>query len=170
VLCLGAGGSGMALSHQLGVRADRPSRVTCTALRQEQLDHLRELHQRAGLPADLFRYVLTAAPADADALLAGLPAGSLVVNATGMGKDRPGSPVTDAATWPRNALVWEFNYRGSLEFLQQAEARQAARGLTLEDGWRYFVHGWSQVIAEVFGLRLDPATVQRLSDAALAVR
>jgi shikimate 5-dehydrogenase len=99
-----------------------------------------------------------------------LPAGSLVVNATGLGKDRPGSPVTAEVRFPPAGLVWELNYRGSLEFLVSARNRQAADGLTVVDGWRYFVHGWSQVIAEVFGLRLDPATVQLLSDAAASVR
>jgi shikimate dehydrogenase len=170
VLCLGSGGSGMALSHQLGVRGDRPARVTCTARRESQLDHVRELHQRAGLPADLFRYVVTARPEQADELLAGLPAGSLVVNATGMGKDVPGSPLTDAARWPEDGLAWEFNYRGSLEFLHQAQAQADARGLTVEDGWRYFVHGWSQVIGDVFALPMPHATVAELADVAAAVR
>jgi len=170
VLVLGAGGSGMALSHQLGVRTDRPARVTCTARRQDQLDHLRELHERAGLPADLYRYVVTPAPEAADELLAGLPGGSLVVNATGMGKDRPGSPLTDRASWPQDGLAWEFNYRGSLEFLHQARARQQDRGLTVEDGWRYFVHGWSQVIGDVFDVPMPHATVVELADVAASVR
>ena len=170
VLVLGARGSGMALSHQRGGRADRPARVTCTALRQGQLDHLRELHERAGLPAGLFRYVVTPEPARADELLAGLPPGSLVVNATGMGKDVPGSPFTDAAVWPDRGLAWEFNYRGSLEFLHQARDWQANHVLTVEDGWRYFVHGWTQVIADVFDVPMPHDTVAALSDVASAVR
>ncbi|QXG75013.1 hypothetical protein KUM42_14330 [Modestobacter sp. L9-4] len=170
VLVLGAGGSGMALSHQLGVRGDRPARVTCTALREGQLDHLRELHERAGLPAGLFRYVVTPQPADADELLAALPPGSLVVNATGMGKDVPGSPFTDAAVWPDRGLAWEFNYRGSLEFLHQAQAWQSGHDLTVEDGWRYFVHGWTQVIADVFDVPMPHETVTALSDVAAALR
>jgi shikimate 5-dehydrogenase len=170
VLVLGSGGSGMALSHQLGVRADRPARVTCTARRDVQLAHLRELHERAGLPADLFRYVVTKQPEDADELLAELPPASLVVNATGMGKDIPGSPLTDGARWPREAVAWEFNYRGSLDFLHQAEAQREDKELTVEDGWRYFVHGWSQVIGDVFDVPMPHATVVRLSDVAAAVR
>jgi shikimate dehydrogenase len=54
-LILGTGGAGTALSHQLGVRGDRPGRITCTALSQEPLDHARAIHERAGLPADLVR-------------------------------------------------------------------------------------------------------------------
>jgi len=170
VLCLGAGGSGLALSHQLGVRADRPTLVTCTTLSDERLRHLRDLHERAGLPTDLFRYVVTPNPSDADALMTTMPAGSLVVNATGLGKDRPGSPFTNKVMFPRGGLVWDFNYRGSLEFLHQAAAQQADRDLTLEDGWRYFIHGWSQVVADVFDIAMPPETVVELARVAAVIR
>ena len=76
--------------------------------------------------------------------------GSLVVNATGLGKDAPGSPITDQANFPANSLVWEFNYRGDLLFLRQAKAQESARNLTIEDGWTYFVHGWTRGVADVF--------------------
>ena len=46
--------------------------------------------------------------------------------------------------------MWELNYRGTLEFMHQAEAQRERRGLLIEDGWTYFIHGWTQVIAEVF--------------------
>ena len=85
-----------------------------------------------------------------DRIVEALPAGSLVINATGLGKDRPGSPLTDHCKFPENGLVWELNYRGTLEFMHQAEAQRERRGLLIEDGWTYFIHGWTQVIAEVF--------------------
>lgn len=170
VLCLGSGGSGMALSHQLGIRRDRPARVTCTARTDAGLTHVRDLHSRAGLPEALYRYVVTPDPGEVDALVADLPPASLVVNATGLGKDRPGSPVTDQVRFPRSALIWEFNYRGSLEFLHQAQAQRATRGLLIEDGWRYFVHGWSQVVADVFDISMTPAIVSELSRVATAIR
>ena len=169
-LVLGSGGSGCALSHQLGVRADRPSVVICTAQTDERLDHQRELHARAGIDPNLVRYVRTAGPEDVDALLARLPPSSLVVNATGMGKDRPGSPLTDAGRFPRRGVVWEFNYRGPLEFLQQARAQQRDRDLVVEDGWRYFVHGWSQVVADVFDIPMPPGTVEELARIAAQAR
>lgn len=169
-LVLGSGGAGTALSHQLGVRDDQPSAVVCTALDRPALDHARDVHERAGLPAELFRYELTRGPDDADRLLAELPEGSLVVNATGMGKDRPGSPLTDAARFPAHAVVWEFNYRGSLEFWHQARAQQDERGLHVEDGWRYFVHGWSQAVAEVFDVAMPTSTVDELGRVAARSR
>jgi len=66
--------------------------------------------------------------------------------------------------------VWEFNYRGSLEFLHQAEAQDDDRALHVVDGCRYFIHGWSQVVADVFDLDLTPETVERLAEAAESVR
>jgi shikimate dehydrogenase len=85
-----------------------------------------------------------------DRLLADLPARSLVVNATGMGKDLPGSPLGPDAAFPEAAVAWELNYRGELEFLRQAERQVETRGLTVEDGWDYFIHGWTAVMEEVF--------------------
>jgi shikimate 5-dehydrogenase len=67
-----------------------------------------------------------------------------------LGKDAPGSPLTDQARFPRNGIVWEFNYRGDLEFLRQARAQSKERALTVQDGWIYFIHGWTRVLAEVF--------------------
>jgi shikimate dehydrogenase len=161
-LILGAGGAGTALSHQLGVRTDRPEHIICTALGQAPLDHARQVHERAGLPAGLVRYVVTADTDSVDRLVESLPPASLVVNATGMGKDRPGSPVSDDVVFPDHGVVWEFNYRGRLDFWHQALRQRSARSLTVEDGWRYFVHGWTQAVAEVFDVPMPRETVAEL--------
>jgi shikimate 5-dehydrogenase len=87
-----------------------------------------------------------------------------------MGKDRPGSPLSDAVVFPRKAAVWEFNYRGTLEFLHQARAQQEARELIVEDGWVYFLHGWGQVVAQVFDIELTPELFERLAARAGEVR
>lgn len=170
VVILGAGGSGTALSWALAERVDAPARITVTARSQEKLDHLREVHRQHGTREGLIDYVITATPDDADAVVAAAPPGSVIANATGLGKDRPGSPLTDAVMFPEGAYAWEFNYRGSLEFLHQARAQEAARSLHVVDGWRYFIHGWSQVVADVFELDLTPETVERLAEAAESVR
>ncbi|MCZ0710031.1 shikimate dehydrogenase [Microbacterium paraoxydans] len=170
VVILGAGGSGTALSWALAERDDAPALITVTARTQDKLDHLREVHLQHGTPEGLLRYVVTETPEEADALVTAAPAGSVIANATGLGKDRPGSPLTDAVVFPQGAYVWEFNYRGSLEFLHQAEAQEDDRALLVVDGWRYFIHGWSQVVADVFDLDLTPQTVERLAEAAESVR
>lgn len=165
-ICLGAGGAGTALSWYLAERADAPSLIVVTDTSRDRLDHLRGVHDRRGTPDGLIRYVLADTPEATRAVLAAAPEGSLVVNASGLGKDRPGSPVPDGAQFPRRSIVWEFNYRGTLVFLAQARAQREASALTVVDGWRYFIHGWSSVIAEVFGITLTPELVQRLSEAA----
>ncbi|MGW9157199.1 shikimate dehydrogenase family protein [Microbacterium sp. NPDC055665] len=170
VVILGAGGSGTALSWALAERDDAPAKITVTARTQDKLDHLREVHRQHGTREGLIEYVVTASPADADALVSAAPAGSVIANATGLGKDRPGSPLSDAVVFPQGGYAWEFNYRGSLEFLHQAEAQASARGLHVVDGWRYFIHGWSQVVADVFELDLTPEVVERLAEAAESVR
>jgi shikimate dehydrogenase len=169
-LVLGSGGAGCALTYVLGQRADLPSRIVCTALSERALDHQRLLHERGQVDLDRIRYVVTRSAAEVDALLVELPPESLVVNATGMGKDRPGSPVSAAGVFPEAAVVWDFNYRGSLEFLQQARCQQDSRRLVVEDGWRYFIYGWTQVIADVFDVSIPPAMTATLSSLAAGVR
>lgn len=160
--CLGVGGAGSAISHYLGERADGPSTIVCTDTSRARLDHAAAIH-RMGSGPNRYRYVLVSGSEPTDALLAGAPEGSLVVNATGMGKDRPGSPLSDAAEFPDRGVVWELNYRGPLGFLVQARRQQQDRDLLVTDGWRYFIHGWTQVIAEVFDIPMPAETVERLA-------
>lgn len=170
-LILGSGGSGTALSWTFAERrSDPPGKVTVTARSSHKLEVLRQVHDSRGTPPDFITYEEIASPQDSDALVASLRPGSLVVNSTGLGKDRPGSPLSDNVVFPENGIVWEFNYRGSLEFLHQARAQEELRGLTVVDGWRYFIHGWSQVIADVFEITLDQNTINLLADAADSVR
>jgi shikimate 5-dehydrogenase len=89
--------------------------------------------------------------------MASLPPHSLVVNATGLGKDAPGSPLTNRARFPDHGFAWDFNYRGHLLFLDQARAQRQQRQLHIEDGWIYFLHGWTRVMAEVFALEIPTA-------------
>ena len=161
-LVLGAGGAGAALTWCLAERDDRPRRIVVTDPSPARREHLAAVHERRGTPVELLQ-LEEATDERVAALVAELPAGSLVVNASGLGKDRPGSPLPSDLHFPENAFVWEFNYRGTLEFLQQAREQQEARGLTVVDGWRYFIHGWTQVIGEVFDIAMTPELVDRLA-------
>ena len=68
-------------------------------------------------------------------------------------------PISDSARFPKCSLVWEINYRGGLDFLHQAKRQEKERSLLVEDGWMYFIYGWTQVIAEVIHreIRGEPA-------------
>jgi shikimate dehydrogenase len=168
VLCLGAGGAGTAITVRLLEAEPAPGRIVVADKDPGRLATLREIC--AGLGAGTVELARVRGAEDADALLAALPEGSLVINATGMGKDVPGSPLTGRARFPGGALVWDLNYRGDLAFLRQAREQAGARGLELHDGWHYFLHGWSQHIAQVYGLELAPAAFERLAVAAEPVR
>jgi len=172
VLCLGAGGSAVAISVYLTERpdaADRPARFIAVNRGQPRLDELQNIH--AHIESDIaFEYVVNEDPRANDALMAALPPGSMVINATGMGKDRPGSPITDDGLFPLNGIAWELNYRGALDFMHQALRQRESRGVKVEDGWVYFLHGWSQVVAEVFDVTLTPALFAELDRAAASIR
>lgn len=166
VVCFGSGGAAVAISIAFARMEARPKRMILIDISQERLDHARAIH--AKLNTDIaFEYLKNGDPAVNDALMGNLPDGSLVINATGMGKDLPGSPITDAARFPDAGLAWELNYRGELTFLKQARA-QADRLIAVEDGWTYFVHGWTQVVAGVFGVELTPELFRRMDEAARA--
>jgi len=166
-LIMGSGGAALALATYLLERPaeSRPSRIVLTGRRASRIDHL-----QACLASSDADCRVVAKPEEHDRLTGALPPHSLVVNATGMGKDRPGSPITDAAAFPEQGIAWEFNYRGELRFLHQARAQAQDRHLRVEDGWVYFLHGWSQVIAEVFHFSLDAALFGKLQDAADRLR
>lgn len=159
VLVLGAGGSGVAVTaYLLDAKHgdDRPARIRVADRNPERLREAEAVRHHFASPVPV-EYRQVASAEDNDGLVNALPPGSLVINATGLGKDKPGSPITAAARFPEGGYAWEFNYRGDLVFLDQARAQAKARGLHVEDGWLYFVHGWTQVIAEVFGVAIPAA-------------
>lgn len=156
LMSMGAGGSTIALTWHLMRRergADVPSRIIVTDPSQHRLDEIRRIHEQiaSDVPVEYIRPENTARN---DEAMASLKPHSLVINATGLGKDAPGSPITDAGVFPEDGIVWELNYRGDLVFLDQARRQQAERRLQVEDGWTYFLHGWTQVIAEVFHIEI----------------
>ena len=161
VLCLGAGGSAAAITVHL-IQARAVSRITVVNRSARRLEAMRDIHAKLGSDAGV-RYVENSDPLINDRLIGDLPPGSLVINATGMGKDTPGSPITDAAVFPEGGYVWELNYRGELDFLHQAERQQASRQLQVEDGWRYFIHGWAVVMERVFEIEIDDSGLTRLA-------
>jgi len=171
VLCLGAGGSTVAIAlHFIHRRSgdDRPQRIVVVNRSSARLEGLKKVI--ASQPAVIeFEYHCHTDPVRNDALMAKLPPYSLVINATGMGKDLPGSPITNNGTFPEHGIAWELNYRGELDFLRQALAQREVRTLTVFDGWEYFLHGWTQVIAQILKVGIKGEVFQRLSALAAEV-
>ncbi len=160
VVCLGAGGTARALVHHL---ATRP-RVELVCADRDRAA-LRELvRQGAG------RVVGQCGEGPWDDLVASSPPGSLVVNATGLGKDLPGAPTSEAVRFPDRAVVWELNYRGELEFLRQARRQAGTAHLAVHDGWRLFCHGWAAALTVVLDLADDAELGDRFAQAAARFR
>lgn len=172
VLNFGAGGSGMAISlyfMQKTRSADRPRKFIMVNRSEERLNKLRQLVEDLNTEIE-FEYICNESPQVNDRIMSDLPKGSLVINSTGMGKDRPGSPITADGVFPAQAVVWEINYRGELEFWHQAMAQCRSRNLVVEDGWVYFLHGWTQHIANALNLDIDAETFSRLAQIAAPLR
>jgi shikimate dehydrogenase len=172
VLSLGAGGSALAtLLHLIYQqdKGDRPEKFIAVNRTQERLDHMRAMLEQ--LDTDIqVETILNQDPLVNDRILAELPDYSIVINATGMGKDTPGSPITDAGVFPHHAIAWEFNYRGELDFLHQARRQAGSRQVRVEDGWVYFLYGWSEIVAQALQIELTSELFQELEQAASAAR
>lgn len=163
VLILGAGGAAVACAWYLrhpdrGI--SRPACIQVSDISAKRLEHFRRVHQSLHDGSPYETVLVEGGPSDA--LVEALPCGSLIINATGMGKDLPGSPLSDAVRFPCGSLIWELNYRGERLFLQQATNQV---GLIVEDGWTYFLHGWMTVMSHVFAQTIpkDADSFDRLS-------
>ncbi|MFJ5560759.1 shikimate dehydrogenase [Streptomyces sp. NPDC093250] len=164
-VCFGAGGAGLAIAVRLLSAEQRPERlvlvdrdprrIELARLVVEELDADTEVELRSHVDLSLN-----------DELVAASPRGSLFINATGLGKDRPGSPLSGQVRFPQHSAVWDLNYRGDLVYLDIARAQAAAKNLHVQDGWRYFLHGWTEVIAEVFALPMTQKRFATLAQAA----
>ena len=172
VLSFGAGGSAIATFLHLANKQDkddRPDVFTFVNRSQGRLDHAEEMISK--LDTDIsVHYIQNSDPEVNDQIMEKLPPKSIVINATGMGKDTPGSPVTWEGLFPQDGIAWEFNYRGELGFMHQAKAQAISRNVTVEDGWLYFIHGWTQVIAQVLHFDLTPALLEKFMQTAETVR
>jgi shikimate dehydrogenase len=172
VLCFGAGGAGKAISLHLMRKkheGDRPQTMIVVNRSQPRLDKLLRMVQTVGTDIH-FETICNEDPSRNDAIMGEIPEGSVVVNATGLGKDRPGSPVTNEGLFPQHGIAWELNYRGGLNFWHQAMWQREERNLTVEDGWLYFLHGWTQHIAQVLDLEMDESRFKALEELAEPLR
>ena len=165
---MGAGGAALAMSLYFGQEKsgdDIPKKIIISNRSLPRLESAKKILEGLN-PAIEFEYLHTPSPEDNDRILASLKPHSLIVKATGLGKDAPGSPLTERCSFPKDSLVWEINYRGELVFMEQAKAQEKEKNLYIEDGWIYFIHGWTQVVAEVFHIDNIAEKVLMLSEVA----
>ena len=168
VLSFGSGGSTTAIALHFSNKSkakDRPRRFFVVGNVARSLERLERT--LVGQKTDIiFDYILNDDPQHNDAILEKMPPGSIIINATGMGKDLPGSPITDRGIFPENSIAWELNYRGELDFMHQAQVQHETRQVRVEDGWLYFLHGWTQVIGQVYHQEIVGDLFKRLASIA----
>ena len=164
-MVLGCGGAGTAIIEQLlyGEEGNVPQKITGLEHNRGRLKKVRnDFSNIKKLILEESEY----SGETAAGIMSRLPPNSLIVNATGMGKDLPGSPVPKSIDFPEQAIVWELNYRGSLEFYWHAQEQEASRKLRIHDGWDYFLLGWSSVMEEVFHFELTELLMDQLKKTA----
>jgi shikimate dehydrogenase len=172
MLCFGAGGVGVALALHLIKKinmADQPRRFVFSNRSQWRLDRAKEIMNKQKTDI-IFEYICTEDLKVNDRLMENMPPSSVVINATGKGKDIPGSPISWDGLFPQDGFAWEVNYRGNLDFLRQAKAQAENRKIKVEDGWKYFLNGWTQIISKVLSIPLTHELFQKLAKAADVVR
>ncbi|MFK3979776.1 shikimate dehydrogenase family protein [Micromonospora sp. NPDC050397] len=167
VVCLGAGGTAIALGRHLLTRTVAPARLVFADPSPEAGRHLRSV-LGPWAQARRVRLEVHVGAGPWNHLVRSSPAGTLVVNATGLGKDRPGSPLSPTATFPPDAVVWELNYRGDLTMLRQAA--DSGEGLVVHDGWRLFCHGWAAALGPILGLDDEAERAERFAVLAAHLR
>lgn len=165
VFIMGAGGSAISMCSYFMRKehmGNYPKRIHISNRSQPRLDKIGEICDMLNPGSIDCQYYITPLPEQNDKVMEKLSEHSLIINATGLGKDRPGSPLTGKVPFPHNSIVWEINYRGDLLFLHQAKAQEKERNLIVHDGWMYFVYGWTQVISEVFDYEIKGQTLREM--------
>jgi shikimate 5-dehydrogenase len=174
IFIIGAGGASLALTTYIMENYEKdnlPSRMYISNRSTPRLEKMKKIHIKVnpGIPIEYLNHPYAV---DNDKIVNILKNGSLVINGTGLGKDFPGSPLTNAAEFPKNGFVWDYNYRGDLLFLKQAKNQQKEKDLHIEDGWVYFLHGWTRAITEVFHIEIPTSgpKFEEISKIALKVK
>lgn len=173
VFIMGAGGSAISMGYHLMLdrfKGNYPRKIVIANRSHPRLTEIENIFKKLNPGGIQFEYYLTPEAGQNNEVLKGMREGSVIVNATGLGKDRPGSPLTDDVVFPKKSLVWEINYRGDLRFMHQALEQQEQQELTVIDGWKYFIYGWTAVISEVFHIPIVGETLKKCDEIASAFR
>lgn len=166
VFIMGAGGSAIAMCSYFmrkEFEGNYPGKIVISNRSMPRLENIKKINESMNPGCIDTEYYLTSEHGQNDEILSKMAKSSLIINATGLGKDHPGSPLTDDCVFPEKAIVWEINYRGDLWFMHQAMEQKKEKKLIVEDGWMYFIYGWTQVISEVFHMPIRGELLYELS-------
>jgi shikimate dehydrogenase len=165
VVILGGGGAGRAVAlASIRLGKSIVSKITITerndTIRTDLESRLEGSLHGSDLP-DLEVHDST----ENDDIVAHAPAGSLIVNATGLGKDIEGSPISPRVIFPWESIAWDLNYRGDLRFLTHARSQSRLHGIRVADGWNYFLRNWYMCLTRLAGRTPSEEGYGRFCDA-----
>lgn len=169
VCILGCGGAGIALANALlSNEFNSAKHIVLTDISDARIANARSVLSKID-NNNIISYKKVDGIKDNDTIVEGLHEGAIIVNATGMGKDRPGSPLSKNVKFPCKGCVWEYNYRGDLLFYEYALLQQSTSNLYVIDGFRYFIYGWTTVISRVLDREIDKTLFDEFANIAYNV-
>lgn len=172
VMVFGAGGTAVALIAALKATSwpdpARPHTLHLVDVSADRLHHAQNVAHRGPHPLRVHIHLSDGSIRLSD--LPDLPARSLIINATGLGKDRPGTPLELPAVWPEQAHVWDLNYRGDLPMLSDAERALGDLQIHVHNGWALFIHGWAESLSQILCRTIAGSLRQRMDELARKAR
>lgn len=166
ICILGCGGAGIALGYAiLKFYNANFNKVIMTDINFDRLEHAKKTLMTYDTEKKL-QFVHVQSIQDNDIIINSLSNNSFVVNATGVGKDVQGSPISNAVQFPYGSCIWEYNYRGNLEFVKIAEEQAKEKHLSIYDGFEYFIYGWTTVISRVLNIDITKGNFDLLANIA----
>lgn len=163
---LGCGGAGIALGYTiLKFYNSRFKKIIMTDVNLDRIEQARKVLLSYDKDKKL-QLIHVKSVQDNDIIISNISNKSFVVNATGVGKDIQGSPVSNTVQFPYGGCIWEYNYRGNLEYMKQAEQQALEKQLSIYNGFEYFIYGWTTVISRILNINLPQDTFDILSDIA----
>jgi shikimate dehydrogenase len=147
LLIFGAGGAGRAIAYAASRMSEFGlARINITDTRMNRVEDVRRLSRDWGAEVNV---ELALNREVNNAMLKNAQPGCLVVNATGLGKDLRGSPLSSDSVFPMGSSAWDLNYRGGLDFLHHARTQSGGRGVRVFDGQTLFTAGWMEAMTYI---------------------
>lgn len=146
ITILGAGGACLSLLKALERYQNFSGKIFLTEKSLDRISEIKDILDRLNLN------IIIEPSENTEDVIRSSGAAPLVINATGVGKDIQGSPISNIDCIGREATVWELNYRGDLTLLNDLRETISSNNLIIQDGWDFFVDGWMNNIC--FGLSI----------------
>ena len=167
ICILGCGGAGVALGYVILKHYNlRINRIIMTDTNMARLSQASKVLSMYDLNYKL-NLVHVNSIKDNNDIINSLKRRSFIINATGMGKDVQGAPISNEVDFPSGSCIWEYNYRGNLEFIDIAKEQAAEKQLMIYNGFEYFIYGWTTVISRVLNIDIKKSTFDKLANIAL---